>query len=74
MTNDSTKSRNENRYLNIIGRCCSIEDTVTGEIIKGSAIGDLLNELNNENQQLKQQLQQQEMEYATYLHQKEDQE
>lgn len=41
------------RFLNIISVGGGIEDTVTGEVVKGSRIGDLLNQLNDENEQLK---------------------
>ena len=43
------------RYLNVL-TTTDIKDTVTGELIRGSGIGDLLNQLNNENEQLKSQL------------------
>ena len=40
------------RYLNVL-TTGDIKDTVTGELIRGSRIGDLLNDLNNENEQLR---------------------
>ena len=40
------------RYLNVL-TTGDIKDTVTGELIRGSGIGDLLNQLNDENEQLK---------------------
>lgn len=40
------------RYLNVL-TTGDIKDTVTGELIRGSRIGDLLNDLADENEQLR---------------------